>query len=201
MPSPQIALFYDDSAYLETVQRVRAVGGDGPMGLMGRQVAGREFLDAYLTHANYQEILGVLRNEASARSLAAYCLDHPRARHQLPITILVDQFLPRSTGNASAPILYTPCPPEAGFTWMRSERGPDTFALSGITHTLCTAGAVRLLTDLLTAPFEVYDSLICTSSAVVRMVRAVTGAYAEYLGDRFGSVPKLRLGSNKSHWA
>ncbi len=75
---------------------------------------------------------------------------------------------------------------------MRFERGPAAFALSGVTHTLCTARVARVLCDLLTAPYEPYDTLICTSSAAVRMVRAVTSAYADYLGDRFGCAPVLR---------
>jgi glycosyltransferase involved in cell wall biosynthesis len=75
---------------------------------------------------------------------------------------------------------------------MRRERGPASFALSGVTHTLCTGGVVRLLCDLVTAPFEPYDALICTSTAVVCMVRAVTDAYADYLRDRFGGTPTLR---------
>src|SRR5436190_51776 len=103
MTAAPVALLYDDSAYVEAQGQPRPGAGEAPVGLVGRQVAGREFLDAYLTH-----------------------------------------------------------------------------------------GAARVLTDLVTAPSEPYDALICTSAAVVRMVRAVTGAYADYLRDRFGGAPALR---------
>ena len=45
----------------------------------------------------------------------------------------------------------------------------------GVTHTLCSPEAVALLQSLVTAPFEPYDALVCTSRAVADMVREVTG--------------------------
>lgn len=188
--TPAVALLYDDSGYVEAVRPGRA-GAEQPMGLVGRQVAGREFLDAYLHHGDYRQLTAVVWNPASAATLTRFCRQHPRAA-QTPLHIVeVDRFLDRD-GPPAAPILYTPCPPDASFAWMRRERGPAAFALSGVTHTLCSTGAVRLLNDLVTAPFEPFDALICTSTAVVRMVRAVTDAYAGYLRDRFGGKTTLR---------
>ena len=198
--TPAIALLYDDSGYVEAV-RPGPAGIEHPMGLVGRQVAGREFLDAYLRHGDYRQLTAVVYHPSSAATLTRLCGQHPRAA-QAPLRIVeVDRFLDRrptaevskaSEVSPAAPVLYTPCPPDASFAWMRRERGPTGFALSGVTHTLCSAGAVRLLGDLVTAPFEPFDALICTSTAVVRMVRAVTGAYADHLCDRFGGNPTLR---------
>jgi glycosyltransferase involved in cell wall biosynthesis len=186
---PSVTLLYDDSAYVETVRP--SSGGEGPAGLVGRQVAGHEFLDAYLTHGDWNELSAVVWNQASADSLAALCRQHPRACRHTPRILLMDRFL-EVLGHSPPPILYTPCPPDPSFAWARLARGPGAFSLSGVTHTLCTAGAARLLGDMLTAPYESHDALICTSTAVVRMVRALTGAYADYLGERFGCAPVLR---------
>ncbi len=186
-----VALLYDDSAYVETFTPVQS-GGDRPVGLVGRQVAGREFLDAYLTHGDWNELIAAVWNQASTDSLVDLCRRHPRAGRSPPRIVPVDRFLERFGPAPPASILYTPCPPDPSFAWMRFERGPAAFALSGVTHTLCTARVARVLCDLLTAPYEPYDTLICTSSAAVRMVRAVTSAYADYLGDRFGCAPVLR---------
>jgi hypothetical protein len=68
MTLPTIVLLYDDSAYVETYRRPRAAGSDEPMGLVGRQVGGREFLDAYLTNGHLNQPLGVLWCEANADS-------------------------------------------------------------------------------------------------------------------------------------
>ena len=194
---PPIALLYDDSAYTETLTLVQSPGKERPVALVGRQVAGREFLDAYLTYGDYRELTAVVWTRTAAEIFAKTCRSHPRAVHHEIRHVTVDGFLERQVdGNpataATAPILYTPCPPDSSFAWMRHERGPHTFALSGVTHTLCTASAARLLCDLVTAPYESYDALICTSHSVVDMVRAATGAYAAYLGERFGCVPALR---------
>jgi glycosyltransferase involved in cell wall biosynthesis len=182
------ALLYDDSAYVE-----KPGGGvGGPAGLVGRLVAGREFLDAYLTHATDPDLVAVAWNQASAQSLSHFCERHPSAaRRRPPRVVPMGDFLD-SFAAPPAPVLYTPCPPDPSFAWARLHRAPGAFALSGVTHTLCTAGGVRVLCELLTAPYESYDALICTTSAVVRMVRAVTGAYTDYLRDRLGAAPGLR---------
>ena len=61
-----------------------------------------------------------------------------------------------------------------------------------MTHTLCALSDAHHLTELVTAPFEPYDTLICTSRAAVQQVRAVTSAFADYLRDRHGGSPGLR---------
>jgi glycosyltransferase involved in cell wall biosynthesis len=105
----------------------------------------------------------------------------------------MDHFLPSFFPEPPARVLYTPCPPDPSFAWARYHRGPGAFALSGVTHTLCTAGAARVLCEMVTAPYEPYDCLICTSSAVTRMVRTLTGANADYLRERHGGSPAPRL--------
>jgi glycosyltransferase involved in cell wall biosynthesis len=194
MGGPAVALLYDDSAYLETTRRPQGAAADAPVGLVGRQVAGQEFLDAYLSHGGGDDLAAVVYNQGSADSLTQFCRTHPSARTRPRRLRLVpiDQFLPSFFPSPPAPLLYTPCPPDPSFAWVRHHAGPGAFALSGVTHTLCTAGAARVLCDMVTAPYEAFDSLICTSRAVVRMVRALTGAYADYLRDRHGGTPALR---------
>ena len=191
-PTPA-ALLYDDSAYIETLS-LSSGGNGGPVGLVGRQVAGREFLDAYLTHGEASELAAVVWNQASAQSLTRFCEQHPSAgtRRRTLRVVPMDDFLDSFCPAPPAPVLYTPCPPDPSFAWARLHRGPGAFALSGVTHTLCSAAAARVLCDLVTAPYESYDALICTSATVVRMVRTVTEAYADYLRDRLGGAPALR---------
>ncbi len=193
MTAAPLALLYDDSAYVEAQGPPRQAGGEAPAGLMGRQVAGREFLDAYLTHGCARELVVVVWDPAGASSLRRLCEGPAPGRPRRTLRVVpMDEFSDRFCSYSPAPVLYTPCPPDPSFAWTRRQRGPGAFALSGVTHTLCTAGAARVLCDLVTAPYEPYDALICTSAAVVRMVRAVTGAYADYLRDRFGGAPALR---------
>jgi glycosyltransferase involved in cell wall biosynthesis len=193
-PAASVALLYDDSAYVETVHRPREFAADAPAGLVGRQVAGREFLDAFLTHGTGDELTALVYNQASADSLVRFCEQHPSSRERrrrlqvVRMDAFLDAFFPRSP----APVLYTPCPPDPAFAWARRQHGPAAFALSGVTHTLCTVGAVRVLCEMVTGPYEPFDALICTSTSVVRMVRSLTGTYADYLRDRFGGAPSFR---------
>ncbi|MFI5259427.1 MAG: glycosyltransferase family 4 protein [Candidatus Limnocylindrales bacterium] len=180
---PKVALVYDDDAYVEA--------GGGAPGLMGRQVAGRSFLDAYLSHGTFSELAALVRQRASAASLVQLWRDHP-ANGTEPRTMRVierGEFHRTFFPVPPATILHSPQPPDPAFAWARQQGAPHAFALSGVTHTLCSTEAVELLRSLVTAPFEPYDALVCTSRAVADMVREVTGTYADHLRARLGGVP------------
>src|SRR3954468_23653560 len=79
MPEPvrHIALIYDDDAFREVTQPQRAGEKQkGPMGLMGRQVAGKEFLDALLDQGRWAELVALVGNPAGAGSVEAYWKAH-----------------------------------------------------------------------------------------------------------------------------
>ncbi len=177
---PLVALVYDDDAYVEA-------GGTAP-GLMGRQVAGRSFLDAYLEHGAFSELPTLVRDAGAAASLVACWRGHSADRAGSRRLRLIERAAFHRTffPVPSAAVIHSPQPPDPQLAWARQQGGPHAFALSGVTHTLCSAEAVALLRELVTAPFEPYDALVCTSRAVAHMVREVTGAYAGYLRSRFG---------------
>ena len=180
---PIVALVYDDDAYVEA-------GGAAP-GLMGRQVAGQSFLDAYLGHGTFAELTALVRHRASANSLIRTWRDHPATRSGSRTLRVIEReafhrwFFP----TPPATVIHAPQPPDPNFAWARQQGQPHAFALSGVTHTLCSPEAVALLRSLVTAPFQPYDALICTSRAVAQMVREVTGSYGEFLRARLGGVP------------
>jgi glycosyltransferase involved in cell wall biosynthesis len=193
LPS-RVALLYDDSAYVETLGTPGQAVPGAPAGLMGRQVAGKEFLDAYFRHGDWDELVGLVYNQASAASLAHLARSRPSAQQRPRNIRLVDgrRFHASFFPNPPAPLLHTPCPPDPSYAWARQHGGPGSFALCGVTHTLCTPAAVGVLGEFVTAPYEPYDALICTSQAVLHMVRTVTGSYADYLRDRHGGTPGVR---------
>jgi glycosyltransferase involved in cell wall biosynthesis len=161
---------------------------------MGRQVAGKEFLDAYLSHARTDVLTAVVRALDRGDVLATICREHPSNQTRVRRVVLVPEadFLPSVTSaRPPASVLHIPCPPDAKYVWGRQATGAR-FAISGVTHTLSSTNAVQSLCNLVTAPFESFDALVCTSRAVVNMVRAVAGTYADYLADRFGGRPELR---------
>ena len=66
---PVVALVYDDDAYVEA-------GGVAP-GLMGRQVAGRSFLEALLRDGSFSELVALVRSRERAASLLQLWREHP----------------------------------------------------------------------------------------------------------------------------
>ena len=185
-----VGLFFDPDAYVEQPGPASRLGE--PAGLMGRQVAGKEFLDAYLTHGNWESLLAVAASRDRAEPLVNLCRTHPSSRaRQRRLRIVEEQEFLAKPGDAE--VLHLPCPPDARFAWARRASHPTAFALCGITHTLASAVAVQSLCELVAAPFKPFDALVGTSQAVVDMVRAVTGSYCDYLKDRFGGEPRLRV--------
>ncbi len=179
MRSQRLRLIYDDNAYVE--------GGGGAPGPMGRQVAGEAFLEAYLSHGRFAE-LAALVGPGGAAALAELWRDHPVTRGGARTLRVLERgkFHQSFFPDPPATIVHSPQPPDPKFAWARQQAGPHAFALSGVTHTLSTPEAVGLLHGLVTAPFESYDALICTSRAVASMVREITGAYTDHLRGRLG---------------
>jgi glycosyltransferase involved in cell wall biosynthesis len=194
-PPPAVALYYDPEGYIEQIGRPVRPGAGAPLGLMGRQVAGRAFLDAYLTFGRWDELTAVVRSRRRADPLIRLCQDHPSSRNRKRrLRIIEEADYPAQLAGPSAPgrLLHTPCPPDERLAWLRQAAAPGQFALCGVTHTLASPAAVSALTALVTGPFEHYDALVCTSRAVADMVKAATAAYADYLNDRFGGTPAVR---------
>lgn len=173
---PIVALIYDDDAYVESV------------GLVGRRVAGRSFLDAYLAHGRFAELVALIRNSGSTSSLIETWRGRPangglaRALRIIEVSSFHRSFFP----DPPASVIHAPQPPDWRLAWARQYAGSHAFALTGVTHTLCSMECIALLRELVTSPYEPYDAMICTSRAVVDMVRQVTGSYAEFLRSRFG---------------
>jgi hypothetical protein len=63
-------MLYDDSAYVETLAPPEQQAPRGPAGLIGRQVAGKEFLDAYFSHGDWDELVALVYNQASGSATA-----------------------------------------------------------------------------------------------------------------------------------
>lgn len=194
-PTNPVALYYDPDGYVEpSVARPGPVA-DGPQGLMGRQVAGREFPNAYLTHGRWEALTAVVLSRDRADPLVELCRTHPSSRtkrRRLSVVEEADLIRRFAAADRPADVLHCPCPPDAELAWARHASAPAAFALCGVTHTLASPAGVAALRALLTAPFEPYDALVCTSRAVVDMVTAVTDSFAEYQRERFGGNPALR---------
>lgn len=188
-----IGLYFDKDAYVEPTttgepSRTR------PMGLMGRHVAGQQFLEAFWRSSHVGWVVGLT---SSAPSLEAFratvgALMASGGRERRVEAIEEQRFHAAFLPKPPVPLLHFPFPPPARHAWVRQHSGGNGHALTGVTHTLASPAAVQALNELVTAPFEPYDALICTSRSVLAMVRSVTGAYADHLRERHGGRPTVR---------
>ncbi|MET0271935.1 MAG: glycosyltransferase family 4 protein, partial [Phenylobacterium sp.] len=83
-------------------------------------------------------------------------------------------------------VLNIPTPEINIEAWHRRPYGSRAYAICGITHTTATATVMRTLPDLLVAPLEDYDALICTSSAVRESVETQLTAARDYMRQEYG---------------
>jgi glycosyltransferase involved in cell wall biosynthesis len=188
-----IALLYDNDSYADPAAQPSPRKTEPAAGPIGRRVAGKEFLDALLNHGTWKKLVALVRDRSSANTLQRFFKSHASQRGRARELALVPEgdFLRAFFPSPPARLLHTPCPPDLRCAWARSYKGPGAFALSGVTHTLCSQRALDWMCELVTGPFEPYDALVCTSRSAVKVIRAVTGAYTDFLRERMGGQPRV----------
>jgi glycosyltransferase involved in cell wall biosynthesis len=188
----RVALLYHYDGYKEAVPG--SVRDGSPYGLMGRQVAGKEFLDAFVAHGRWTELVGLVLDKDSADSLTAYWKSLPAAQTQGRSLRLIDwtNFHRQFLGQPPAPVLHFSNPIDARYAWARQHGGAPGFALSGITHTICSWTTAQAFCEMVTAPLEPFDTLICVSRQALATIQGLAQTYADHLRERFGGDPRLR---------
>ena len=149
--------------------------------LMGRNAAGESFLRGYLQHNSAEKLWALVSGSSEGQALAqtVQSFGDPRP---------VKTFTATELGLlAESSLLYFPGPNLGELAWQRSLFGHSSWSLCGITHTTASAGAMGGITDLLTAPVQPWDALICTSTAVQDNVQCLLEAQQEYLQQRLGA--------------
>lgn len=143
------AIFYHPEAYTTS----------GPK-LMGRNAAGESFLRGFLSYSQATEFWAQVQQVAHARHFAETVQAYGRNE---PVKA-VDK---NSLGALAGPgVCYYPGPGIGEHAWQRAAFGHAAWSLCGITHTTSSAGAMDALAELITAPVQPWDAVICTSTAV-----------------------------------
>lgn len=149
--------------------------------LMGRNAAGESFLRGYLQYARADAFWTQVQIPEHAQSFA----DSVKTSGRSEPVVMVDK---HSLGRLSQPgVVYHPGPGIGEHAWQRSFYGHGLWSLCGITHTTASAGVMDALVQLLSAPVQPWDAVICTSNAVKDQVTCLVQAQADYLADRLGA--------------
>lgn len=163
------AIYYHPEAYTTA----------GPK-LMGRNAAGESFLRGYLSHSAASEFWAQVEKPEHAQhfanAVAAFGRSEPvRAVNKGGLGAL-----------SQAGTVYYPGPGIGEHAWHRAGFGHGAWSLCGITHTTSSAGAMDALAQLLTAPVQPWDAVICTSTAVKNNVERLLQAQVDHLKARLG---------------
>ena len=164
------AIFYHPEAYTTS----------GPK-LMGRNAAGESFLRGYLLHSHASEFWVQVQALEHAQHFAETVKQLGRTE---PVK-MVDRA--NLAGLSGAGLVYYPGPGISEHAFHRTALGTSGgWSLCGITHTTASAGAMDAIVDLVTAPVQPWDAVICTSTAVKNNVERVLQAQVDYLQARLG---------------
>jgi starch synthase len=148
--------------------------------LMGRNAAGESFLRGWLTHSSAPAFWAHVQHADHAQHFAAAVTAQG---HTAPVHTVE----PHTLGAlAQVGVLYCPGPGIGQHALARAAYGHGAWSLCGITHTTSSAGSMDNLVNLITAPVQPWDALICTSHAVKDNVTRLLDAQTAYLGARLG---------------
>ena len=181
-PGLGVAIRYDDDAFVVTDKN-----------LMGRRVAGRDFLDAYLRHGRWDELVALVANPPSEKSIQQLFESHPAGRPRgRRLRVVAQQGFHRA---------FFPGPPAPCCT------SPGRWSCASPGAAARRPGGLRALRadvhDLLAGrrPVDVRDGHRpvrgvrrpdLRSKVALDVVGQVAGTYADYLQDRHGGAPALR---------
>ncbi len=151
--------------------------------LMGRQSAGESFLRGYLRYSRAERFRFWNVANRDTDALAAMLAE------LAPVERPVD-WIARNDRNglARAGNVHLPQPNIARESWQRNMVGlRRRYGVTGITHTTASMDIMDSIADLITAPIDPWDTLICTSSAVRASVEIELEAVRVDLETRLGA--------------
>ena len=171
------AIYYHPEAYTTS----------GPK-LMGRNAAGESFLRGYFQHSSASTFWAQVQKPEHGQHFAVQAKAQGRTES---VYALTSQNL---SALAKPGLVYYPGPGIGQHAFHRSlsTGSHSAWSLCGITHTTSSAGAMDAISELITAPVQTWDAVICTSTAVKDNVNRLLQAQVDMLKDRLG-VSKLVL--------
>jgi glycosyltransferase involved in cell wall biosynthesis len=151
--------------------------------LMGRQSAGESFLRGYIRHARTPDF--AFWNVASRPIDQLRAFVSGIAETEKPITWVARNDRP-ALGRSG--MVHLPSPGLAREAWARHAiKRRQAYGVTAITHTTASADIMDMLADIVTAPIEPWDALICTSTAVRASVELELDAVRADLEERLGA--------------
>jgi len=155
--------------------------------IMGRQVAGRGFVQAVLQHPSMSPQF-LVPHPSEIPPLQRFADDLGLSRKPIAIAASLDD--PRIA--AAGAISYFDVSKFVEATWRRRARGLD-ISLLGLTHSISDPISRTLVGALARVPTCSHDALVCTSRAIRDAALRMIEAEADDLARRFGGIRPASL--------
>jgi starch synthase len=155
--------------------------------LMGREVANAGFLEGWVRHADVDQLHGFA---PAGKQTTAFLNKIKNAGDARAVQARVVPFH-RPDWLAEAGAVFHPGPNVAPLAWTRRRFEQRSWSIVGVTHTTSVDRVMQILGQLLVAPLQPWDALVCPSTAVKAMVMRLLSNYGAYLRERSGAVDWL----------
>lgn len=161
----------------------------GPGKLVGRRMASIGFIEAWIRYSGADPITGYVTAKKHKSAFTSY------VRSLDPAVAIETADLSNLSSLRDAGALWIGDPVLARHAWNRRWHRQADWSLIGITHSMSSHSAMGAVVDMVRAPIQPWDALICTSRAIRSTVETLLRAEMEYLHGRMGAtrftIPEL----------
>ena len=149
--------------------------------IMGRQSAGKALMQGVARRWPQAEIHGFGSSRAAGQAMGRQLQgDGFRGNlrwREFPGDAVLDQL----------GAVYYPAPVTVELAHGRNSRGPASYSIFGVTHTVSSEGAMDQIASMVLPPYKPWDALICTSSVALTVVDRLQGEMREWLARHAGA--------------
>src|SRR5256885_12473217 len=151
--------------------------------LMGRHVANSAFVQAFARYGVVDQHFGVCSTKGDFEQFTTTV----RTCSGRPAIDCVRLAPTDHQGLARAGLLYVPNCTIGPSAWLRRKGDQRAYSICGLTRAISYDRVTQGFADLMIAPLQPWDALICPSRAVRAAFEALHEEWSEYLGDRLGA--------------
>jgi starch synthase len=156
--------------------------------LVGLQAGNRHFLDALVRDAGFDELACYVPDQQEFDAFRTLIAPVTPAEKTIVPILYGDH-----AGLSRAGVLHVPNPIMAPLLWQRRYADQRLYSLTGIIHSISSAHVMAAIGDLLIAPFQRWDALVCTSKSGRDAVATILNNWGEYLAARFNARPDINI--------
>ncbi len=169
MSGPNFALYYAGDAYSTSAK------------IMGRQSAGKALMKGVARRWPTDEVhgFGPNRNAGTAMARQLKGDGHSGTVRWRPA--------PGDAVLEQLGAVYYPAPVTEDLAHARNTRGPASYSLFGVTHTLSSESAMDGLGRMILAPFQAWDGLICTSAVALTVAQRLQAEMRDWQVEHIGA--------------